>query len=299
MRLNIHPDYNITDGISIEDGQRLLREYTIPEGMAIETGTVTARDGHEIEICIYRPSSQNNEALPMIMDVHGGGFVAGDYLMDRSRDLHLCEHAHCMIVALNYRLSPQYIFPAALEDCLDVWQWMYDHAQELGANREKMGLFGTSAGANLCAGLAFYIRDHGGPKIALNALNVPLLGIRTSLSRDQMHFGAPTLTDSKDMTFYRAYLGERNGMPISYYAMPNEAPEYSDLPPSFIVAAEYDPLRDDAFYYVRKLMEYDVPVEFHLMPRVGHGFDMVASAPMTGWIREGLAQAFRLAFRKQ
>ena len=297
MKINLHPDYKAFESADMKRTQEMLRRYEKPEGLSIEERSVPGINGApDIEIRIFRPD-QAGEKAPMIMDVHGGGFTSGDYNLDSNRITHLAMKVPAVVVALNYRLAPEHIFPAALEDCLAVWNWMYDHAEELGGDKERMGLFGTSAGGNMCAGLAFYIRDHGGPRISLNALNVPAIGFGPTLSAEQMRFDAPTLCGDNLSSAFIEYVGGFDGRNPSYYAVPNLAIDYSNLPPTLVIVAEYDPLRDEGLKYVRSLMKDAVPVELYVMPRVGHGFDAVKDAPMTEWIWDGVAMSFRREFK--
>lgn len=296
MKLNLHPHYEILASADMKKAQEVLRRYDKPEGLTLIDRTIPGPEGApDIEIRIFKPEAAPSGA-PMIMDVHGGGFMGGDYLMDGNRCTHLAMNIPAIVVALNYRLSPQNVFPAALMDCLAVWNWMYENAEELGGDKERMGLFGTSAGGNLCAGLAFYIRDHGGPKITLNALNVPAVGLGPSRSAEQMRYGAPVLSGDNLSFAFEKYLGGFDGTIPSYYAVPNMAVDFSNLPPTALILGEYDPLRDFGLEYADKLMNDAVPVELYLMPRVGHGFDGVNDAPMTQWIRDGLVLSFQREF---
>ena len=296
MKYNIHPDYQITDQIPLEVSQELLRRCIIPDEIEIQEMSIPGADtGVELKSYLYLPKGAKG-SLPLVLDIHGGGFTGGDALMDRNRDIHLALNVPCIVLAINYRLAPQYTYPTPLMDCRSAWQWLFENGAALGGDPGRMGLFGTSAGGNLCAGLAFYIRDHGGPKISLNAINVPALSMGTSLSKDQMRYDAPVLADAKGHNSFQTYLGNINGQMPPYYAVPNVALDFVGLPPTFIVAAEYDPLREDAMEYARNLRAADVPVELYLMPRVGHGFGMVADAPMTKWIWQGLALSFRREF---
>ncbi len=298
MKIQLHPHYKVFESADMKKAQELLRVFHKPEGLSIEDRTVPGINGApDIEIRIFKPDHEpEDEPLPMIMDIHGGGFTSGDYDMDSNRIAYLAMNIPALVVALNYRLAPEHIFPAALDDCRAVWQWMYDHAEKMGGDRERMGLFGTSAGGNLCAGLAFYIRDHGGPKISFNAMNVPAIGFGPTLSAEQMRYGAPVLCGDNLSSAFVEYVGGFNGQIPSYYAIPNLAIDYSNLPPSLIIVAEYDPLRDEGLKYARSLMKDAVPVELYMMPRVGHGFDAVNDAPMTRWIRDGLVLSFQREF---
>lgn len=301
MKIKLHPHYKAAfQSADMKRTQQMLREYEKPEGLIIEQQMIPGMNGApDIDIRIFKPAHAPKGA-PMIMDVHGGGFCSGDYDLDNNRITHLAMNVPAVVVAVNYRLAPKHPFPAALEDCYAVWNWMYDHAEELGGDKDRMGLFGTSAGGNICAGLAFYIRDHGGPKITMNAINVPAIGVGPTLSAEQMRFDAPTLKgDNLSSAFVRYVGGEKggfNGFTPSYYAIPNLAIDYSNLPPTLVIVAEYDPLRDEGLKYARSLMKDAIPVELYMMPRVGHGFDAVKTAPMTKWIWDGVVMSFQREF---
>lgn len=293
--INIHPHYTITKETDPVKRQRPMRQYTQPDTIEIEDRLVPGPEGDpDVAIRIYYP--KGIKKTPMVMNVHGGGWRAGSYENDNNRASYLAEHIPAVVVSINYRLLPENPFPAALLDCYAVWNWMYDHADEINGDRTRMGLFGTSAGGNLCAGLAFYVRDHGGPAITFNALNVPVVGIGPSLSVEQMRYEAPVLCGEHLSKGINDYMGGRNGARPSYYAVPNLADDFSELPPTLVIAAEYDPLRDYGMEYVRHLQEDRVPVEMYLMPRVGHGFDGVHWAPMSKWIWNGVVMSFQREF---
>ena len=182
------------------------------------------------------------------------------------------------------------------KDCLAVWNWLYENAAEkLGGDPERMGLYGTSAGGCLCAGMAFYIRDHGGPEIKLNVLNTPVLGLEPLLSAEQMRYDAPIVSGHKLADKVRLYCRDLNGQLPSYYAVPNVALDYSELPPTMVIAAEYDPLRGQSMQYVQNLQKDAIPVEFYLMPRCIHGFNAKA-CDVTEWIGQGVVMSFRREF---
>ncbi|MDF2676149.1 MAG: Alpha/beta hydrolase fold-3 domain protein [Bacillota bacterium] len=297
MKLNIHPHYEVLTSTKIEEVRDIITKFDKPNGIEIYDTKVLGLNGApEISVRIYKKEGII-EKRPIIMDVHGGGFVAGNLDFDNNRATYLAMNIPAIVVSVDYRLSPENIFPAALEDCYAVWNWIYEIAEFLGGDKDRMGLFGTSAGGNLCAGLAFYVRDKGGPKISLNALNVPAIGLGPTLSAEQMRYGAPVLSGDNLSSAIKTYLGGFNGNRPSYYAVPNFADDFSGLPPTFVIVGEYDPLRDYGLEYVNHLLKDAVPCELYMMPRVGHGFDMINDAPMTKWIRDGLCMSFQREFK--
>lgn len=296
IRYRLHPSFRDWN----KPGERQKNSaWQPPEGLETLYRAVPSREpGRKIEIKIFRPTGKEGEPLPIILDVHGGGFTRGTYEFDNKRCTFLAMGVPAVVVALNYRLAPEYRFPAALEDCLDVWNWMHEEGGRLGGDPERMGLYGTSAGGCICAGMAFYIRDHGGPRIRLNALNTPVLGLGPTLSGEQMRYDAPIITGHDLASRVRLYCGDLNGQLPSYYAVPNVALDCSELPPTLVIAAEYDPLRDQSMEYVRKLQKDAIPVEFYLMPRCVHGFNN-KDCDVSQWINEGTVLSFRREFTKE
>lgn len=273
-----------------------IRKFHQPENLEISYQTIPGPAGApDIEIKIFRPRLE--KALPMIMNIHGGGFVAGSYENDNNRCTNIALGVPAVVVSLNYRLAPTFTYREAIADCYQTWCWMHDHAEELGGIADQMGLHGTSAGGNMCAGLAFYVRDHGGPAIALNALNTPALGLGPTLSAEQMRFDGAIIQGDRLAYNVRLYLGGLDGSTPSYYAVPNAAVDFSELPPTLVIAAELDPLRDESTEYVLKLQKDAIPVEYYIMPRAMHGFTAV-QCDMTHWIEEGMCRSFRREFAK-
>lgn len=273
-----------------------IRIYQKPDNLNIEFLTIPGPDSNsDVEVKIFKPKSET--PLPIIMNIHGGGFVAGSYENDNNRATNLALKTPSIVVSINYRLAPAYTYKETIADAYLAWTWIHEHAKELGGIPEKMGLYGTSAGGNICAGLAFYIRDHGGPKIALNALNTPTLGLGPCLSSEQMRFDGPIVKGDGLADNVRLYAGGLEGRIPSYYAVPNAALDFSGLPPTLVIAAEFDTLRDEAMEYVMHLQKDAIPVEFYLMPRAIHGFTAV-QCDLTDWIEEGTARSFRREFSR-
>ena len=286
---DMNPNYDFTPE-KLEE----IRIYHKPDNLDVEERTIPGpEEGQEIAVKIYRPQVEG--PLPMILNVHGGGFVAGTYDNDNNRATYLALHIPAVVVSPNYRLAPQFTYKEALADCYQTWKWMYEHGEELGGIPEKMGLHGTSAGGNICAGLAFYIRDHGGPKISLNALSCAVLGLHTTLSAQQMRFDDLLVKGDGMADMTRLYCGGLDGQLPSYYAVPNVAQDFSGLPPTLVIAAELDALRDDSWEYVRHLQYDAIPVEFYIIPRAAHGFTAV-DCKLTRWVEDGMVLSFQREF---
>ena len=275
-----------------------MRKYELPEGMMMEDRQIP---GHpegkeELPIRIYRPSS--TEPLPMILDIHGGGWVLGNLEADNYRCIELARRIPAILVTVDYTLSDgrEHHFPAPLMDCYQAYLWMSAHAEELGGDPARLGLHGSSAGGNLAAGLALYLRDHGGPKCALAVLNCPCLYLdfpetpayhqnrELKMGPDEYAIGSEC-----------AYLGGMNGQIPSYYAFPGLCPDVRGLCAHYVIAAQYDTLRDDSVRYVQRLLNAGVQVDFQLAARTCHCFSGVAH-PYTDLTHDMIAFAFQREF---
>ena len=118
--------------------------------------------------CFGFTDRRTHRKSPVVMEVHGGGWVGGSLEIDNYRCVELAKRTPCVVIGVDYRLADSEVcYPKPLMDCYTALNYIYDHADELGIDHTKIALHGTSAGANLVAGLALYVRDFGGPEISL------------------------------------------------------------------------------------------------------------------------------------
>jgi len=305
VKIKPHPGYEslweLTNGSSPDDAKNFNRRldaitnYKPPAGMEIWDFEVPGpADAPAVPVRLYRDPKARS--APLLVNIHGGGFVAGGCDRDNHRAAAFAAGVPCTVLSVEYRLAPGAVFPAQIEDCLSVVQWAYDHASEIGINREKIALLGTSAGGAIAAGLCLWIRDKGGPVISLQILNYPTLDCKPD-SGSVMQFwdDVPMVKGTGMSKVWGLYLGGFDGTRPSYYAMPALARDLSGLPPACIVTCEYDLLRDEGMDYARRLMGFGIPTELYSLPRVPHGVDLVP-APLSLWMREGMYMSLRREF---
>src|SRR5690606_23717460 len=99
----------------------------------------------------YHPASPSapGSLAPLLIYLHGGGFVFGDLETSDPLSRHLCEETQSVVVSVDYRLAPEHPFPAAVEDAIEAVRWSFENARHLGADPGKVVLLGDSAGGNL------------------------------------------------------------------------------------------------------------------------------------------------------
>ena len=103
-----------------------------------------------IPLRLYRPNGCGPDS-PVLIDIHGGGFIVGDLDKDDNRCIRYAENTPCVVIQIGYRLATEASFPSQLEDCYYALCWIHDHADMLRIDNTRIALHGSSAGGNLCA----------------------------------------------------------------------------------------------------------------------------------------------------
>jgi acetyl esterase len=224
----------------------------------------------DIPIRIYRPESEGTHALIMLF--HGGGWVVGDLDAEDSTSRGLVNRVNAVLVSVDYRLAPETRFPGAPEDCYAATVWAVEHAEELGVDASKLATTGTSAGGNLSAVVSQMARDRGGPKIKHQVLFCPVIDFdfdRASYIENGDDYG---LTRDGMIWFWEQYLGP-DGDGHNPYASPIRAESLAGLADATVIAAQYDPLLDEAADYAAALKAAGVDTTYTEYPGMTHGFN--------------------------
>jgi acetyl esterase len=250
----------------------------------------------EVPVRIYRPKNAA-DALPALLYLHGGGFFCGDLYSEELQCSHYALHARCAVVCVEYRLAPEDPFPAALTDCYQVLEYLWNGSQELNLDRDLLAVGGSSAGANLAAAIALLARDRRGPTICFQMLLVPALDDRLETPSARAFTDVPDFARPEAVTMWGWYLGQ-NIRGVSPYAAPARAENLSNLPAAYILCAGLDPLRDDGLNYARRLTEAKVAVELHLAPSIPHGFASIPTAAISVRLLKEQVEVLRGAFRQ-
>ena len=220
-------------------------------------------------------SSGRRRPAPALVFFHGGAFTAGDLETEDGRCRELAIRTGALVVSVHYRLSPEHPYPAAFDDCYHALSWVAAGADELDADPAAIAIGGSSAGGALAAGVALAARDRDGPSIVLQLLLYPVLDDRMS-SRSMTDFvTTPGWNRPNTVHMWRHYLAASDLEPASY-AAPARAVELTGLPPTYLLVAERDPLRDEGIAFARRLIAAGVPTELHQLAGTFHGFDAAA-----------------------
>jgi acetyl esterase len=221
-------------------------------------------------IRVYRPRRPAAGPLPLLVNIHGGGWTLGS--LDQADWLcsNVATNVGTLVVSLDYRLAPTHRWPAAPEDCYTALVDIAARGAEFGADPERLAVMGDSAGGNLAAVVALMARDRSGPAIALQALLYPATDLTLASPSLRENAAAPVLAGRDAVVYRDHYLGGQD--PRQPYASPLLAPDHTGLPAALVQVAEHDPIRDDGLRYAAALREADVPVRATTYVGMPHGY---------------------------
>jgi acetyl esterase/lipase len=254
------------------------------ERVTVENHSIPGPDAEtEIPVRIYAPIARDAGPAPALVFFHGGAFVLGDRYTEELRCLRYAAEVPCVVVSVDYRLAPEHPYPAAVDDCVAGLEWAFSHAPELDIDPGRIGVGGSSAGGALAASVALRARDSGGPPLVFQLLNYPVIDDRMDTPSMRAFDATPMWTSGATADMWVHYLGDPSGRgAVSPYAAPGRAADLSGLPPTYVLTAELDPLRDEGIDYARRLMEAGVPTELHTVAGACHGFDIIAAEGALG-----------------
>ena len=227
--------------------------------------------GGQLPLRIYTPDKAQAGPRPLIVHFHGGGWVLGNLQSSDWLASKVARDAGAVVVSVGYRLAPKHKFPAALDDCYAALEWAAREAASLGADADKIGLMGDSAGGNLAAVVCLLALERGGPAISHLALFYPVTDGSMSSQSYKVNKDAIILTAADMAAFYGHYLPDDTD-PLDWRVSPLYAPDLSGFPSTIIIVAAHDPLHDEGIQFAEKLADAGVEVVLKEYPAMPHGF---------------------------
>lgn len=254
---------------AIEDQRRLYQSLVVefPYELPLHVRWAEHNVPHDdapLRFRFYELSTSLNDGL--VIYIRGGGFVMGSLDTHHSVAAEIASKSQVKVMAVDFRLAPEYPFPFALEDCYNALTYAYAQADTLGIDRNKIILAGDSSGANMAVVVAMMARDRNGPALAGQALISPVLDFtRWRNGGDD----APLLTGG-EMEFYTACYTPDPSTTSHPYVSPLVAGDFSGLPRAYVMGAEKDSLVIDAQLYAQALQRQNIDVELVIEPGMVH-----------------------------
>lgn len=259
-----------------ENSRAIWRRYAGEPDGACLTRDLLAGDGPgRIPARLYSPPDSGQQLLPLVVFMHGGGWAMGDLDSYDGLLRSLCVGSGARLLSVDYRLSPEHKYPAGLEDTISAIEWASANARQLGVDAARVAVMGDSAGGNLAAVAALRLHRERRVELQAQLLLYPVLDVSKPHSAwpSRMKFGDGEylLTrDSIDVTL-QWYLNS-NSRAEDAEVSPLRADDLQLLPPTVVVTAGYDPLRDEAEHYVTRLQAAGVPARLKCFDETIHTF---------------------------
>lgn len=278
----------------LEASASIVADRTVPHVATRELSIPTA-DGPR-PARLYRPARLEQPA-PSLVFYHGGGFAMGSLDSHDNTVRFLAVYGGVQVLSVDYRLAPEDPFPAGCEDAVAAFDHVYDNAEELGVDRTRIAVGGDSAGGNLSAVVAQQTTLRGGPAPAFQLLIYPAVDF-TVRRRSRELFGAGFFLTSEDMDWFEGHYIPPGVDKADPRLSPLLADDLRGLPPTYVVTAGFDPLRDEGEEYADALRKAGVPVALSRQPDLIHGFVNFlgvgrrfrdATLEIAGALRTGLA----------
>ncbi|QIK62602.1 alpha/beta hydrolase [Leucobacter viscericola] len=230
----------------------------------------------DVAVTIITPSSSRTPATspkPAVLGIHGGGYVLGTRFFATSELIDLAERYGVIGVAVEYRLAPEHPAPAAAEDCYAALSWMAEHAAELGIDPARLVVSGASAGGGLAAAVSLMSRDRGGPHLAGQLLNAPMIDDRNSSVSSWQYDGLGAWDRNNNDTGWNAALGSIRGTDrVHPHQAPSRASNLSGLPAAFLEVGAAEVFREETIVYASRIWAAGGEAELHVWSGGYHGF---------------------------
>ena len=244
---------------ALQDVKREVRQVPGPQGAP------------EVRVLIYTPGDRGTAPLPVILHIHGGGFVSGSADMSDPNSRSYAVEMDCVVISVDYRLAPETPFPGPVEDCYAALLWLHAAADELGIDASRIMVAGESAGAGLAAALCQLARDRGKVQPLFQYLAEPMLDHRSAES-DHPHVGQFGWTRDHNRFGWESMIGKNVPEIVPAHCSPAMADDLSGLPPTFIHIGAIDLFLEESLDYARRLTRAGVSVELHVWPGAFHAF---------------------------
>jgi acetyl esterase len=271
---------------STPEAVRALRASRIP-APTVELAEIRDVVAGGVPARLYRPDTQGS--LGLFLYLHGGGWVLGSVETHDHVARALSAESGCAVLSLGYRLAPEHPFPAGLDDGFAAATWAHEHAAELGCDPARLAIGGDSAGANLAA----VVTQSGRVPFTFQLLVYPVTDARGK-SPSYEELGDGFFLGKAEMAWFLGHYlsgAGAHGSPDDPRVSPLLADDdaFAASPPTLVITAELDPLRDEGEAYAERLRAAGVVVEATRYEGMFHGFFSFAALLADG--RRAVSQA--------
>ena len=233
-------------------------------------------DGYEIKLNLARPAGIAEEKLPVVLFIHGGGWVLGDYPTHRRMVRDLVLESGAAAVFVNYTPTPDAVFPQQINEIYAALKWLAENGDEINVDGNNLAVVGNSVGGNMTAVMGLMAKEKDGPEIKLQIMMWPIVDADFETG-SYKEFGEKRFLSSSLMKWmYDMYIPDpEKRKDIRASPLQATSEQLKGLPPTVIQVAESDILRDEGEAYGRKLDEAGVPVTVTRYDGMIHDFGLL------------------------
>lgn len=280
--------------LSPDDARKVLREVQATEvgKPAVRLADMVFPVGPtgSVRMRVIQPEGAN-EALPVVMYVHGGGWILGDTSTHDRVVREIAVGARAALFFVDYDRSPEAEYPIAIEQIYAATRYVVEHGARLGVDPTRLAIVGDSAGGNMAAAVTLMAKERRGPKIDLQVLFYPVTDCNFDTASYATHANGPWLTKRAMEWFWNAYLPDVAARKqITATPLNASVDQLTGLPDAVVIVAENDVLRDEGECYARKLSQAGVRVTCTRYNGTIHDFVMLNALADTPAVRGAIAQ---------
>lgn len=256
-----------------------------------EMWVTVAADVGDVRVRLTRPVGADND-LPVILYLHGGGWVLGSSATHDRLVRELTVGAGAAVAFVEYARSPEARYPIAIEQAYAAARWMMVHGPACGLDVSRMVVAGDSAGGNMAAALVIMAKQRGDVLFIHQSLYYPVTDAEQSTNTYREFADGPSLTAKSMAWFWDAYApDESRRAEITASPLRATLDDLSGLPPALVVVAENDVLRDEGEAYARRLTSAGVPTTSVRYNGTVHDFMMLNPLRYTHATTAAIGQA--------
>ncbi|HWQ90415.1 MAG TPA: alpha/beta hydrolase [Clostridia bacterium] len=255
-----------------ERARQVLSEIALERVCTI---TVPGEDRAWVPVRMYVPLDKQLARagkLPVVLFFHGGGWMLGSPSSYDSVTRELARSIPALVLSVDYRLAPENPFPAAVYDADATLGWVSRHAQELGGDPARIVVAGDSAGGTLAIASVMRARGANASPVAMQVLFYPSTNISSTDYESYRQYGEGHLLTHRAVEKFREFYLPEQADWTRPETSPLLAEDLSGMPPTLLIGAGCDPLRDEGEAYARKLRQHGTPVTYRLEPQLLHAF---------------------------
>ena len=224
-----------------------------------------------VTVRLYWPAHVDKGELPLLLYIHGGGWVIADLDVYDASARALANASGAIVMSTHYRQGPEHKFPAGHDDTVAAYRWLLDNASDLGGDASRVAIAGESAGGNMAANVSIQARDRGW-QLPLHQLLVYPVANNDMQSPSYVENADAKPLNRKGMEWFvkHAFNSPDDSSDPRICLVSN--PDLSSLPPTTIILAQIDPLRSEGEAFAEQLLAAGVDVIVEQFGGVTHEF---------------------------